>query len=151
MKAVIQRTSKASVTVEGREVATIGIGFLVLIGIGIDDMQEDADYIIKKIIGLRIFDDTEGRINKSLADVDGEVLLVSQFTLYADTKSGNRPSFIKAMPPQEALPFFDTFVAKFRTQYPKTKTGIFGANMQVALINDGPITIIIDSPAPLKI
>lgn len=145
MRAVVQRVTKASVAVEKKEVATIGQGLLVLLGIHVDDTQIECDYLIKKLLHLRIFKDEEGKMNKSIQDVRGEVLLVSQFTLYANTQKGNRPSFIQAMHPEPAEKLFAAIVEKFRIEYSRVQVGIFGAEMQVCLCNDGPVTIIIET------
>jgi len=146
MKVVIQRVSKASVTIEGARVASIETGLLVLLGIIDDDSQEDIDWLCNKIANLRIFGDENGVMNRSLLDVKGEVILVSQFTLHAATKKGNRPSYIKAAKPEVAIPLYKACIKTLEDILGKTiKTGEFGANMQVALINDGPVTIIIDS------
>jgi len=145
MRAVIQRVKSADVKIEGKTVGEIGQGFLVLLGIESGDTQTDADYIIKKTVNLRVFSDDADKMNLSLGDIDGSILLVSQFTLIADTKKGNRPSFIGAMPPGEAEPFFDSIVESFRAAYPHIQTGKFGADMAVTLVNDGPVTICLDS------
>ncbi len=146
MKVVIQRVSKASVTIENQEVASIGNGLLVLLGIINEDTQEDIDWLCNKITNLRIFGDENGVMNKSLVDVDGDVIVVSQFTLHAATKKGNRPSYIKAAKPDIAIPIYENFLQKLETTLGKSiQSGEFGANMQVALINDGPVTIIIDT------
>jgi len=145
MRAVIQRVKSADVKIEGETVGEIGQGFLVLLGIERGDTQSDADYIIKKTVNLRVFSDEADKMNLSVGDIEGSILLVSQFTLIADTKKGNRPSFIGAMPPGEAEPFFDSIVASFRAAYPRIQTGKFGADMAVTLINDGPVTICLDS------
>lgn len=146
MKVVIQRVSKASVTIEGGKVASIETGLLVLLGIINDDSQQDIDWLCNKIANLRIFGDENGVMNRSLLDVKGEVILVSQFTLHAATKKGNRPSYIKAAKPDIAIPLYEAFIQKLQSILGKTvQTGKFGANMQVALVNDGPVTIIIDS------
>ncbi len=145
MKAVIQRVKNASVKIQDEIVGEIRQGFLVLLGIENADTQDDADYLIKKIVGLRVFGDADGKMNLSVGDIAGEILLVSQFTLIADTRKGNRPSFIDAMPPDKAEPFFESMVADFKKAYPHIQTGKFGADMAVALINDGPVTICLDS------
>lgn len=146
MKVVIQRVSKASVTIENQEVASIGNGLLVLLGIINEDTQEDIDWLCNKITNLRIFGDENGVMNTSLVDVDGDVIVVSQFTLHAATKKGNRPSYIKAAKPDIAIPIYENFLQKLETTLGKSiQSGEFGANMQVALINDGPVTIIIDT------
>lgn len=145
MRFVIQRVSEASVTVEDKVVGEIGKGFLVLIGVVEEDTRDIADKLIKKLIGLRIFEDEEGKTNLSLADVGGSLLLVSQFTLYANCKKGNRPSFIEAGNPQKAEELYEYIIEKCREQIPCVETGVFGAVMKVALVNDGPFTILLDS------
>jgi len=146
MKTVIQRVSKASVTIEGKKVASIQSGVLVLLGIINEDIQEDINWLSKKIANLRIFEDEEGIMNKSLLDINGDAIVVSQFTLYANTKKGNRPSYIKAAKPDIAIPFYENFVKQLETDLgKKVQTGKFGADMKVELLNDGPVTIIIDS------
>lgn len=147
MKAVIQRVTSASVMVDNQMVSEIAQGMLVLLGIGVGDEPSDAEYVIKKLLNLRIFADEQNKMNRSVQDIAGEILLVSQFTLYGDITKGNRPSFIQAMPPDRAEPFYAQFVQTLQNQYPnpKVKTGIFGADMKVNLINDGPVTIIIDT------
>lgn len=146
MRVVIQRVSEASVTINGNTASSIGLGFLVLLGIEGDDTEEDADWLCKKIAGLRIFSDEEGLMNKDLADVNGEVLVVSQFTLHAAYKKGNRPSFIKAAKPDAAIPLYEHFVRNLSLLIAKqVKTGEFGADMKVALVNDGPVTIMMDT------
>lgn len=145
MKFVIQRVTEASVTVEGNCIGKIGTGFLVLIGISENDTREIADKMIKKLIGLRIFKDENGKVNLSLADVDGELLLVSQFTLYADCKKGNRPSFVNAGNPELANQLYEYIIESCRLQIPVVETGSFGADMKVSLLNDGPFTILLDS------
>ena len=145
MKLVIQRVSKASVTVEHEIIGQIGQGFLVLIGVGKHDTEETANKYVKKMLGLRIFEDQNGKTNLSLKDVNGELLLVSQFTLYANCKKGNRPSFIEAGEPEKANHLYEYMVEKCRKEIPVVETGIFGANMKVSLVNDGPFTIILDN------
>jgi len=146
MRIVIQRVSKASVSIDGRLKALIGEGLLVLIGIEDADKQEDIDFLVKKIINLRIFDDANGVMNCSVLEIDGEILCVSQFTLHASTKKGNRPSYIRAAKPDFAIPMYEMFCDELSKAFGKTiQTGEFGADMQVELINDGPVTIIIDS------
>ncbi len=146
MKIVIQRVSEASVSVDNRVVGAIGQGLLVLLGIMEEDTKKDIEWICKKLINLRIFNDSEGQMNLSLNDVAGDVLLVSQFTLYASTKKGNRPSYIKAAKPEIAIPIYEQFSNHLEQQLNKpVARGIFGADMQVKLTNDGPVTIIIDS------
>lgn len=146
MKAVIQRIAKASVTIEGEKVANIQNGLLVLLGIIDDDTQEDITWLTKKIANLRVFNDEEGVMNKSLLDTNGEAIVVSQFTLHASTKKGNRPSYIKAAKPDVAIPLYENFVQQFEIELgKKVQTGEFGADMKVKLLNDGPVTIIIDT------
>ena len=146
MKAVIQRVSKASVTIEGEKVANIQNGLLVLLGIIDDDTQEDITWLTKKIANLRVFNDEEGVMNKSLLDTNGEAIVVSQFTLHASTKKGNRPSYIKAAKTGIAIPLYENFVQQFEIELgKKVQTGEFGADMKVELLNDGPVTIIIDT------
>jgi D-tyrosyl-tRNA(Tyr) deacylase len=146
MKAVIQRVSSASVTIESKIVATIQQGLLVLVGIEEADSQEDMDWLCQKFTNLRIFGDENDVMNLSVKDIDGEIIIVSQFTLHASTKKGNRPSYIKAARPEIAIPLYEKFIAEMEaTVGKKVQTGIFGADMKVALINDGPVTIIMDS------
>jgi D-aminoacyl-tRNA deacylase len=146
MRAVIQRVSEASVTIEGEKVACIGKGLLVLIGIEDASNQEDINWLTTKIANLRIFGDENGVMNLSIKDVDGEMIVVSQFTLHAATKKGNRPSYIKASKPDVAIPMYESFVKQMENELgKKIQTGKFGADMKVALINDGPVTIIIDT------
>lgn len=145
MKFVVQRVKKAQVDVEGKTVGKIDKGFLVLIGITHEDTRETADYLVKKLINLRIFEDTNEKMNLSLKDVNGSLLLVSQFTLYADCSSGNRPSFTNAAKPDFANELYEYVVEKCKEQIEVVQTGIFGADMQVELLNDGPVTIILDS------
>lgn len=145
MKFVIQRVKSASVSVDDEVVGKIDNGFLVLIGIAKDDTKEIADRLIKKLIGLRIFSDSDDKINLSLDSVNGSLLLVSQFTLYADCKKGNRPSFVNAAGAAEANDMYEYIIAKARESVANVQTGIFGASMEVSLVNDGPFTIIFDS------
>ena len=145
MRAVIQRVSEASVTIDEQVVGKIGRGFMILLGIHEEDTQEDADYLIRKIPLLRVFEDAEGKTNQSLQDVGGSVLSVSQFTLYADTKKGNRPSFVKAARPETAIPLYEYFNEGLRKAGLVVETGEFGGDMDVALINDGPVTILFDT------
>ncbi|NIJ44331.1 D-tyrosyl-tRNA(Tyr) deacylase [Wenyingzhuangia heitensis] len=146
MKVVIQRVSSASVTINEQKVASISKGLLILVGIVPDDTQEDIEWLCQKIIKLRIFGDENDLMNLSLLDVDGEIIVVSQFTLYALTKKGNRPSYIKAARPEIAIPLYQSFKTRLNELLQKEiQSGEFGANMKVKLINDGPITIIIDS------
>jgi D-tyrosyl-tRNA(Tyr) deacylase len=146
MRVVVQRVSSASVTIGGTVKSSIGQGLLVLLGVGPDDGQEDLDYLVKKVSALRIFDDEEGVMNRSVVDVGGEVLVVSQFTLMASTKKGNRPSYIRAAGHELAVPMYEAFCAALSAAIGRpVGTGRFGAEMAVSLINDGPVTIIIDS------
>jgi len=146
MRVIVQRVSEASVSVDHQVVGSIKQGFLILLGIGTDDTEVDADWLLQKILDLRIFNDTEGVMNRSLIDVDGEVLLISQFTLMAATKKGNRPSYFKAARPEQALPLYEYCIDKLKHLLgQKFASGIFGADMKVYLVNDGPVTIPIDS------
>lgn len=146
MKVVIQRVSEASVTIEDKQVAKIAKGLLVLLGIVEDDTETDINWLANKIVNLRIFNDNNGIMNDSLLDIDGEILVVSQFTLHALTKKGNRPSYIKAANPEVAIPLYEKFLQTLSLTVGKEpQSGIFGADMKVRLCNDGPVTIIIDS------
>ncbi|OUN66864.1 MULTISPECIES: D-aminoacyl-tRNA deacylase [Butyricimonas] len=146
MKVVIQRVTRASVTIEQQLFSSIDKGMLILVGIQADDTDEDINWLSSKIVNLRIFDDENGVMNKSILDSGGEILAVSQFTLMARTKKGNRPSYIDAAPPAISVPLYEKFVATLSQELHKeVQTGQFGANMKVELINDGPVTIIIDS------
>lgn len=146
MKVVIQRVSEASVTIEQKKVAQINQGLLVLVGIEEEDTLEDINWLVSKIVNLRIFADENDVMNLSVKDIDGEIIAVSQFTLHASTKKGNRPSYIKAAKPDIAIPMYEKFVQQLETELgKKIQTGQFGADMKVALINDGPVTISIDS------
>lgn len=145
MKVVIQRVSKASVEVENKIVGEIKSGLMLLIGIEEDDTQEDADWLVKKILDLRIFSDDEGKMNLSVKDIKGEILCVSQFTLIADYKKGNRPSFIRAAKPEKAVSLFEYFKIMIKQSELNVASGIFGADMKVSLLNDGPVTIVMDS------
>ena len=145
MRAVIQRVSEASVTIDEQVVGKIGRGFMILLGIHEEDTQEDADYLIRKIPLLRVFEDAGGKMNQSLQDVGGSVLSVSQLTLYADTKKGNRPSYVKAARPETAIPLYEYFNEGLRKAGLVVETGEFGGDMDVALINDGPVTILFDT------
>ena len=139
MRALVQRVSEASVSVEGEEVAAIGHGLLVLLGVARDDSEEHAERMVAKLLTLRIFEDDAGRMNRSVRDVDGELLCVSQFTLYGDTRKGNRPSFVQAAPPEQAERLYERVRDGLSAQ-----GGVFGARMSVALVNDGPVTILVD-------
>ena len=145
MKFVIQKVSQASVSVEGNCVGKIQKGFLVFVGIGKEDTKEIADQYIKKMVQLRIFQDENGKTNLSLADVSGEILVVSQFTLYADCKKGNRPSFVKAGNPEKANRLYEYFMKRCQTHVQTVEHGQFGADMKVELLNDGPFTLMLDS------
>lgn len=145
MKFVIQRVQHASVTIDNELYSNIEKGFLVLIGVCESDTEAIADKMIKKLIGLRIFEDADGKTNLALKDVDGQLLLVSQFTLYADCKKGNRPSFVKAGSPDHANALYAYIIEKCKAEIPVVKTGVFGAHMKVELLNDGPFTIVLDS------
>jgi D-tyrosyl-tRNA(Tyr) deacylase len=144
MKIVLQRVSSASVQVDSKIVGSIEHGLLLLIGFSSTDTEENILPTIEKIVKLRIFSDEEGKMNKSVLDVEGSMLLISQFTLYADTKKGNRPSFIEAARPEQAIPLYEFFIAEMRKRITKVETGIFGADMKVELVNDGPVTIVFD-------
>lgn len=144
MRAVLQRVTKASVTVDGEVLGKIGKGFMILLGVEDADTEEIADKMADKICKLRIFEDENGKTNKSLADVDGQLLMVSQFTLYANCKKGNRPSFTEAGEPHRAEELYEYMVAKAREQVPVVETGVFGAEMEVSLVNDGPFTVILE-------
>jgi D-tyrosyl-tRNA(Tyr) deacylase len=145
MRAVVQRVSRARVTVDGEVTGEIGQGLLVLLGVGKDDTQAAADYLANKIAALRVFDDQNGKINLSVVDIGGAVLAVSQFTLYADTQKGNRPSFNMAASPDQARQLYEYFVERIRAAGLRCETGKFQAMMQVELVNDGPVTILLDS------
>lgn len=146
MRVVLQRVTKAKVTVDNEILGEIKHGLLILLGIEIADYDEDINWLCKKIVNLRIFNDENGVMNKSLKEVDGESLIVSQFTLHASTKKGNRPSYIKAAKPDIAIPIYEKFIHRFKNELGKeVATGKFGAHMEISLINDGPVTIIIDS------
>jgi len=145
VRAVVQRVTSASVTVDGRVAGEIGAGLLVLLGVSRTDNPESATYLAEKIANLRIFSDEAGKMNLSLVDISGSALVVSQFTLYGDTRGGRRPSFIQAAPPEEASRLYDEFVRSMRALGVEVETGVFQAQMQVELVNDGPVTILIDS------
>jgi D-tyrosyl-tRNA(Tyr) deacylase len=150
MRIVIQRVSEAKIVVDEKLVASIGKGFLVLLGIETEDTQADADWLVKKLAALRVFSDENGMMNKNIQEVNGALLIVSQFTLHASYKKGNRPSFIKAARPEQAIPLYEYFIRQTQIQLPETliATGIFGADMKVSLTNDGPVTISMDSKNP---
>ena len=148
MKVVIQRVSDASVLIDAIEMRSIGQGLMILLGITHDDTEEDSEWLCKKIVQMRIFPDQDGVINKSILETDGEILLISQFTLHASTKKGNRPSYINAARPEVAIPLYEHFIAQLQSELGKEiTTGKFGADMKVSLVNDGPVTIIVDSKA----
>ena len=145
MRVVVQRVKHASVTINGTVNGKINNGFLVLLGIQSTDSEQDVDYLVKKVTNLRIFSDKNDKMNLSLKDVNGELLIVSQFTLYANCKEGNRPSFVEAAKPDIAIPLYEYFISECRKIIPVVETGIFGSDMKVDLLNDGPVTIIMDS------
>jgi D-tyrosyl-tRNA(Tyr) deacylase len=146
MRTLLQRVSETSVTIEGVETSRIAAGILVLLGIEKEDGPDDIDWLVKKILSLRIFPDEEGKMNRSIVDIDGEALVVSQFTLHARVRKGTRPSFERAAPPDQAIPLYEAFVRAFEAELGKpVPTGEFGAMMDVQLVNDGPVTIWIDS------
>ena len=145
MKFVIQRVLESAVKVDGETIGEIGKGYMVLIGVGQSDTKEIADKMVKKMVGLRIFEDENGKTNLSLADVNGELLLISQFTLYANCKKGNRPSFIESGSPDMAEDLYEYIIAKCKESVPVVEHGSFGADMKVSLVNDGPFTIVLDS------
>ncbi|MDV4101584.1 D-aminoacyl-tRNA deacylase [Elizabethkingia anophelis] len=149
MKVVIQRVSESEVVVENQSVGKIGKGFMLLIGIDENDEKQDADWLVQKILNLRVFGDEEGKMNLSIVDIKGDLLCISQFTLIADYKKGNRPSFIKAAKPDKAIPLFEYFKEEITKSGLKTESGIFGTDMKVSLINDGPVTIVMDSKTKL--
>ncbi len=145
MRAVLQRVKRACVRVEGETIGEIGGGLVVLLGIARDDERADSEYLLEKIVGLRIFDDAEGRMNRSVVDVGGALLVVSQFTLYGDVRRGRRPSWFEAAPPEVAEPLYEFFVAEARKVVSEVATGSFRRMMEVELVNDGPVTILVDS------
>ncbi len=146
MRTIIQRVKSANVEIDNNIVGKINKGLMILIGFETNDTDEDIDWLVKKIVNLRIFSDNEGKMNLSVQDVNGEILAVSQFTLHASTKKGNRPSFIKAAKPEISIPLYEKFIKKLdNAMNKKTETGEFGADMQISLINDGPVTIFIDT------
>lgn len=145
MRVVVQKVTEASVSVDGEILGEIDKGFMLLVGIGKDDAQEDVSYLARKVSSLRVFEDEEGKMNRSLKDVDGAILSISQFTLFADTKKGNRPSFTNAAPPETGEALYQEFNELLRAEGFSVASGKFGAHMAVALINDGPVTILIDS------
>ncbi len=145
MKAVIQRVSRGSVRVDGRQIGEIGAGLVILLGVATDDQPEDADYLAEKIVHLRIFEDDAGKMNRSLQEVGGAALVISQFTLCANTRKGRRPSFVTAAPPEKAVPLYEHFMEQIRARGIAVEKGEFGAMMTVEIINEGPVTIILDS------
>ncbi|MDA0882505.1 MAG: D-aminoacyl-tRNA deacylase [Bacteroidetes bacterium] len=146
MRALIQRVKQASVSIEGTIKDEIEAGLLVLLGVGLEDEASDIEWLSNKLISLRIFNDSEGVMNQSLSDIDGDLMIISQFTLHAKTKKGNRPSYLRAAGPDKAIPLYEAFIAQCEKQLSKrVARGVFGADMQVELINDGPVTIMIDS------
>ncbi|MBF8808552.1 MAG: D-tyrosyl-tRNA(Tyr) deacylase [Enterococcus lacertideformus] len=145
MKAVIQRVNKASVTIDQQEVGKIDRGLVILLGVHEKDTPEDVDYLVKKIVQMRIFEDEQGKMNRSIEDIQGKILSISQFTLLADTKKGNRPSFIAAARPETAIPLYEAFNEKISERGIPVETDQFGADMAVSLVNDGPVTIVVDS------
>lgn len=146
MRIVLQRVSEASVTIDKQVFSEINAGLVLLLGIEEEDLKEDADWLIQKVSNMRIFSDQEGKMNLSIQDSKGEFLVVSQFTLHASTKKGNRPSFIKAARPEQAIPLYEYFVEQLKNSSNlEVKTGVFGADMKVSLVNDGPVTITMDS------
>jgi len=145
MRAVLQRVLRASIAVEGVPAATIGRGLLVLAGLRESDTDEDLEYIMAKMTGARIFDDDRGVMNRSIEEMGGEILVVPQFTLYGDLRRGRRPSYSDAMKPERARTVFATFMERLKDRYPSVKSGVFGAHMEVSLVNDGPVTILLDS------
>ena len=145
MRAVLQRVRHARVVVDGEIVGQIGHGLLVLLGVGLSDTLEQAQWLADKVVGLRLFNDADGKMNRDVAEVGGAILVVSQFTLYGDCRKGRRPSFVEAAPPQIAIPLYEAFVEAIKAQGIPTATGRFGAMMQVELVNDGPVTLIVDS------
>ena len=145
MRCVVQRVKGASVSVNDEQVGRCGQGFLVLLGVHVDDTEKDLDYMARKVPSLRIFEDEEGKMNRSLKDIGGEILCVSQFTLYGDARGGNRPAFITAARRDKAEPMYQELMERWRQQGIHVEAGIFGADMQVSLINDGPVTILLDS------
>lgn len=145
MRVVIQRVKNASVEIDGNVNGKINTGFLVLLGIASTDTKQDVDYLVKKVVNLRVFSDENDKMNLSLKNVNGELLVISQFTLYGNCREGNRPSFIEAAKPDVAIPLYEYFVEECKKQISVVETGVFGADMKVSLLNDGPVTIIIES------
>ena len=149
MKVVLQRVSEASVQVDGKIAGEISHGLMLLIGVDENDVNADADWLVKKVLDVRIFSDEDGKMNHSVKDIKGEILCISQFTLISDYKKGNRPSYIKAARPEKAIPLFDYFKDEIKKSGLKTESGIFGADMKVSLVNDGPVTLVLDSKTKL--
>jgi D-tyrosyl-tRNA(Tyr) deacylase len=149
MKVVLQRVSEASVQVDGKIAGEISQGLMLLIGVDENDENADADWLVKKVLDVRIFSDEDGKMNHSVKDIHGEILCISQFTLISDYKKGNRPSYIKAARPEKAIPLFDYFKDEIKKSGLKTESGIFGADMKVSLVNDGPVTLVLDSKTKL--
>lgn len=149
MKVVLQRVSEASVQVDGKIAGEISHGLMLLIGVDENDENADADWLVKKVLDVRIFSDEDGKMNHSVKDIHGEILCISQFTLISDYKKGNRPSYIKAARPEKAIPLFDYFKDEIKKSGLKTESGIFGADMKVSLVNDGPVTLVLDSKTKL--
>lgn len=149
MKVVLQRVSEASVQVDGKIAGEISQGLMLLIGVDENDENADADWLVKKVLDVRIFSDEDGKMNHSVKDIQGEILCISQFTLISDYKKGNRPSYIKAARPEKAIPLFDYFKDEIKKSGLKTESGIFGADMKVSLVNDGPVTLVLDSKTKL--
>lgn len=145
MKAVVQRVKRSSVTIDGKMVGEIGQGLMVLLGVSEEDTERECDYLADKIVGLRIFEDDAGKMNRSLLDIQGEMLIVSQFTLCADCRKGRRPSFVRAARPEKAIPLYERFISQVQAQGIRTATGEFGADMLVSIENDGPVTIPLDT------
>lgn len=141
----MQRVSQASVSIEGKVNGEISRGLVLLVGIGQHDDESDIEWLTQKVVNMRIFADDEGKMNRSIQDIDGSLLVISQFTLHASTKKGNRPSFIEAARPEHAIPLYESFIRQLKKEGLVVETGVFGANMQVALVNDGPVTILLDS------
>ena len=149
MKVVLQRVSMASVQVDGKIAGEISHGLMLLIGVDENDENADADWLVKKVLDVRIFSDEDGKMNHSVKDIKGEILCISQFTLISDYKKGNRPSYIKAARPEKAIPLFNYFKDEIKKSGLKTESGIFGADMKVSLVNDGPVTLVLDSKTKL--